>query len=106
MGEGIALRLPRLSFLLLFLQLAHVLNVAAKGGDVNMTAHVPYTTILFPGFASSRLRAWADLDCPLSPLDFHPLDYVSLARIERLAMKALSRLFLGRSHLCLRKVEL
>lgn len=62
-----------------FLLLVHFngLKVAGKGGDVNMTAHVPYTAILFPGFASSRLRAWADLDCPLSPLDFHPLDYVS-----------------------------
>jgi hypothetical protein len=34
--------------------------------------------IIIPGFASSRLRAWAILDCPYSPLDFRPLDPVWL----------------------------
>lgn len=34
--------------------------------------------VIIPGFASSRLRAWAMLDCPYSPLDFRPLDLVWL----------------------------
>lgn len=32
--------------------------------------------LIIPGFASTRLRAWAMLDCPYSPLDFSPLDPV------------------------------
>ncbi|KAL2643136.1 hypothetical protein R1flu_010723 [Riccia fluitans] len=32
--------------------------------------------VIIPGFASTRLRAWAMLDCPYSPLDFSPLDPV------------------------------
>ncbi|XP_050206322.1 phospholipid--sterol O-acyltransferase isoform X2 [Mercurialis annua] len=34
--------------------------------------------IIIPGFASTQLRAWSFLDCPLSPLDFNPLDLVWL----------------------------
>lgn len=34
--------------------------------------------VIIPGFASTQLRAWAMLDCPFSPLDFHPLDSVWL----------------------------
>lgn len=34
--------------------------------------------ILIPGFGSSRLLAWSMLDCPYSPMDFHPLDPVWL----------------------------
>ncbi|KAL5711953.1 hypothetical protein ACHQM5_014174 [Ranunculus cassubicifolius] len=34
--------------------------------------------IIFPGLASTQLRAWSILDCPYSPLDFNPLDSVWL----------------------------
>eukprot|EP00249_Psilotum_nudum_P008350 c21215_g1_i2 orf=116-1345(+) len=34
--------------------------------------------VIIPGFASTRLRAWAMMDCPFSPLDFQPLDPVWL----------------------------
>lgn len=34
--------------------------------------------VIIPGFASTRLRAWALLDCPFSPLDIRPLDAVWL----------------------------
>lgn len=39
---------------------------------------IPVSGVIIPGFASSRLRAWALLDCPYSPLDFRPLDPVWL----------------------------
>jgi hypothetical protein len=39
---------------------------------------IPVSGVIIPGFASSRLRAWAILDCPYSPLDFRPLDPVWL----------------------------
>eukprot|EP00897_Mesotaenium_endlicherianum_P001774 jgi/Mesen1/1624/ME000135S00620 len=37
-----------------------------------------YTGVIIPGFASSRLRAWAMLDCPYTPWEFNPLDPVWL----------------------------
>lgn len=37
-----------------------------------------FTGIIIPGFASSRLRAWAILRCPFSPFQFNPLDPVWL----------------------------
>ncbi|KAH9287967.1 hypothetical protein KI387_032084, partial [Taxus chinensis] len=39
---------------------------------------VKLSGVIIPGFASTQLRAWAMLDCPFSPLDFHPLDSVWL----------------------------
>lgn len=47
-----------------------------KGGWASPS--IPVSGVIIPGFASSRLRAWALLDCPYSPLDFRPLDPVWL----------------------------
>lgn len=49
---------------------------APKGGWASPS--IPVSGVIIPGFASSRLRAWALLDCPYSPLDFRPLDPVWL----------------------------
>jgi len=76
--------MPRVGFLsavaLFLLLLALPLGVAGagvpKGGWGSPS--IPVSGVIIPGFASSRLRAWALLDCPYSPLDFRPLDPVWL----------------------------
>lgn len=69
---------PAMALFLLLLTLP--LSVAGagvpKGGWGSPS--LPVSGVIIPGFASSRLRAWALLDCPYSPLDFRPLDPVWL----------------------------
>ncbi|GAB2298212.1 hypothetical protein Dimus_032281, partial [Dionaea muscipula] len=47
-------------------------------GEVFKEDYSKLSGIIFPGFASTQLRAWSILDCPYSPLDFNPLDLVWL----------------------------
>lgn len=61
--------------------LAASMGVGIEGAGVNKGVWGPnaqLSGVIIPGFASSRLRAWAILDCPFSPLDFRPLDPVWL----------------------------
>ncbi|MCO5566837.1 hypothetical protein L7F22_020519 [Adiantum nelumboides] len=68
--------------LLLFLLLLVCLLWSAGGAGVDFKQWGPHNSrlsgVIIPGFASTRLRAWAHLDCPFSPLDFRPLDPVWL----------------------------
>ena len=54
--------------------------VRGAGVDSKQWAHhnAKLSGVIIPGLASTRLRAWALLDCPFSPLDFRPLDPVWL----------------------------
>lgn len=69
----------RLHLLLLLLLWSHGF---AAGAGVDSKQWGPHSSklsgVIIPGFASTRLRAWALLDCPFSPLDFRPLDPVWL----------------------------
>lgn len=84
---AIALFAPALLLLLLLLALQplpslHRLGLGVAGAGVPKggwgSPSIPVSGVIIPGFASSRLRAWAILDCPYSPLDFRPLDPVWL----------------------------
>lgn len=81
---ALAFSVPALPFLFLLLLLAVPLplGLGVAGAGVPKggwgSPSIPVSGVIIPGFASSRLRAWALLDCPYSPLDFRPLDPVWL----------------------------
>lgn len=67
----------RALFLLVFW--SHTCIDAAGVDSKRWSPHISKLSgVIIPGFASTRLRAWAMLDCPFSPLDFRPLDPVWL----------------------------
>lgn len=67
-------------WLLCFLFGMMLLQTEAGGVDTKQweSHSAKLSGILIPGFGSSRLLAWSMLDCPYSPMDFHPLDPVWL----------------------------
>ncbi|KAJ7543177.1 hypothetical protein O6H91_09G028100 [Diphasiastrum complanatum] len=69
------------TFMVLIMLLVLVLGYAGAGGvDPRSWGHQhgKFSSIIIPGFASTRLRSWSIMDCPFSPLDFFPLDSVWL----------------------------